>query len=137
MSLYLVTICYYLALSNLDNLKKIDYSGIDLFQELGVYGSFTNVEEFNLGLIPFDSDLLSMELDESYKVNMWICLVEIISQWDKYLVRNVSIINFLQFSFMSNFFLYFILNHLFITITILIIWIIWSFIYSLTGFVIN
>ena len=37
-------------------------------KELGVYGSFANVEEFNLGLIPFDSDLLSMEMDESYKV---------------------------------------------------------------------
>ncbi|XP_035829204.1 vacuolar protein sorting-associated protein 33A isoform X2 [Aplysia californica] len=36
-------------------------------KELGVYGSFASVEEFNLGLIPFDSDLLSMEMDESYK----------------------------------------------------------------------
>lgn len=39
-----------------------------VFQELGVYGSFANVEEFNLGLIPFDSDLLSMEMDEMYRV---------------------------------------------------------------------
>lgn len=38
-------------------------------QEVGVYGSFASVEEFNLGLIPFDSDLLSMEMDESYRVS--------------------------------------------------------------------
>ncbi|XP_059169291.1 vacuolar protein sorting-associated protein 33A-like isoform X2 [Physella acuta] len=36
-------------------------------KEAGVYGSFASVEEFNLGLIPFDSDLLSMEMDESYR----------------------------------------------------------------------
>ena len=37
-------------------------------QEQGVYGSFASVEEFNLGLIPFDSDLLSMEMEEAYRV---------------------------------------------------------------------
>ncbi|KAH9503153.1 Vacuolar protein sorting-associated protein 33A [Bulinus truncatus] len=36
-------------------------------KEKGVYGSFANVDEFNLGLIPFDSDLLSMEMDDSYR----------------------------------------------------------------------
>ncbi|CAL1537718.1 unnamed protein product [Lymnaea stagnalis] len=36
-------------------------------KELGVYGSFSSVDAFNLGLIPFDSDLLSMEMDESYR----------------------------------------------------------------------
>ncbi|CAG5119015.1 unnamed protein product, partial [Candidula unifasciata] len=36
-------------------------------KELGVYGSFASVDEFNLGLIPFDSDLLSMEMDELYR----------------------------------------------------------------------
>ncbi|KAK0047696.1 vacuolar protein sorting-associated protein 33A isoform X1 [Biomphalaria pfeifferi] len=36
-------------------------------KEKGVYGSFVNVDEFNLGLIPFDSDLLSMEMDDAYR----------------------------------------------------------------------
>ncbi|KAK3771335.1 hypothetical protein RRG08_024291 [Elysia crispata] len=36
-------------------------------KEQGVYGSFASVEEFNLGLIPFDSDLLSMEMEEAYR----------------------------------------------------------------------
>ena len=36
-----------------------------------MYGSFASVEEFNLGLIPFDSDLLSMEVEEAYRVS-WL-----------------------------------------------------------------
>ncbi|XP_064612161.1 vacuolar protein sorting-associated protein 33A-like [Liolophura sinensis] len=36
-------------------------------KEAGVYGTFANVEEFNLELIPFDNDLLSMEMKESFR----------------------------------------------------------------------
>ncbi|XP_071092847.1 vacuolar protein sorting-associated protein 33A-like isoform X1 [Haliotis cracherodii] len=36
-------------------------------KEIGVYGSFTSVEEFNLELIPFDYDLLSMEMDNTFR----------------------------------------------------------------------
>lgn len=36
-------------------------------KEKGVYGSFAAVEEFNMGLIPFDADLLSMEMNESFR----------------------------------------------------------------------
>jgi len=39
-----------------------------LFQELGVLGSFTKVDEFSLEMIPFDSDLLSMEMEYSFRV---------------------------------------------------------------------
>lgn len=34
-----------------------------------MYGSFTTVEEFNMTLIPFDSDLLSMEMNDAFKVS--------------------------------------------------------------------
>jgi hypothetical protein len=44
-------------------------------QDLGVYGTFTNVDEFCLDLIPFDSDVLSMEMEMSYKVVICIQLV--------------------------------------------------------------
>ena len=37
-------------------------------QEMGVYGTITNIEEFNLSLIPFDSDILSMEMETSFRV---------------------------------------------------------------------
>jgi len=40
-----------------------------LFQELGVLGSFTKVDEFSLEIIPFDSDLLSMEMEDSFRVH--------------------------------------------------------------------
>ncbi|ELT89435.1 hypothetical protein CAPTEDRAFT_101629 [Capitella teleta] len=36
-------------------------------KDLGVYGTFTNVDEFCLDLIPFDGDVLSMEMDLSYR----------------------------------------------------------------------
>lgn len=36
-------------------------------QNRGVFGSFTLIEEFKCDLFPFDSDLLSMELGESFK----------------------------------------------------------------------
>ncbi|XP_060558501.1 vacuolar protein sorting-associated protein 33A-like isoform X2 [Ruditapes philippinarum] len=36
-------------------------------KEAGVHGSFTNIEEFSLALIPFDYDLMSMEMDNSFK----------------------------------------------------------------------
>jgi len=39
-----------------------------LFQELGVHGSFTKIDEFSLEMIPFDSDLLSMEMEYSFRV---------------------------------------------------------------------
>ena len=49
-------------------------------QEKGVYGSLAMVEEFNMTLIPFDSDLLSMEMNDSFKVScvcmcVWVCCV--------------------------------------------------------------
>jgi len=40
-----------------------------LLQELGVLGSFTKVDEFSLEMIPFDSDLLSMEMEDSFRVH--------------------------------------------------------------------
>ncbi|XP_076434715.1 vacuolar protein sorting-associated protein 33A-like [Babylonia areolata] len=36
-------------------------------KEKGVYGSLTTVDEFNMTLIPFDSDLLSMEMNDCFK----------------------------------------------------------------------
>ncbi|XP_021346292.1 vacuolar protein sorting-associated protein 33A-like isoform X1 [Mizuhopecten yessoensis] len=36
-------------------------------KEMGVYGTITNFEEFQLSLIPFDSDLLSMEMESSFR----------------------------------------------------------------------
>ncbi|XP_070204559.1 vacuolar protein sorting-associated protein 33A-like isoform X1 [Littorina saxatilis] len=36
-------------------------------KEKGVYGSFSTVEEFNMTLIPFDADLLSMEMNDAFK----------------------------------------------------------------------
>ncbi|XP_045171518.1 vacuolar protein sorting-associated protein 33A-like isoform X2 [Mercenaria mercenaria] len=36
-------------------------------KEAGVHGSLTNIEEFSLALIPFDYDLMSMEMDNSFK----------------------------------------------------------------------
>lgn len=36
---------------------------------MGIYGTFTNIEEFNMELIPFDYDLLSMEMDSSFRVS--------------------------------------------------------------------
>ncbi|CAH1801545.1 unnamed protein product, partial [Owenia fusiformis] len=36
-------------------------------KELGVYGTFTHVDEFSLDMIPLDSDLLSMEYEAAYK----------------------------------------------------------------------
>lgn len=35
--------------------------------ELGVYGTFTTVGEYGLDLLPFDSDVLSMETDSAFK----------------------------------------------------------------------
>lgn len=37
-------------------------------QELGVHGSFTKIDEFSLEMITFDSDLLSMEMEYSFRV---------------------------------------------------------------------
>ncbi|XP_014664032.1 PREDICTED: vacuolar protein sorting-associated protein 33A-like isoform X2 [Priapulus caudatus] len=36
-------------------------------QELGVYGTFKTVDEYSLEMFPFDSDLLSMELEGSFR----------------------------------------------------------------------
>ncbi|KAI0225757.1 Vacuolar protein sorting-associated protein 33A [Lamellibrachia satsuma] len=36
-------------------------------KELGVHGCFTNIDEYCLNLIPFDYDLLSMEMESSFK----------------------------------------------------------------------
>lgn len=36
-------------------------------QNRGVFGSFTLIEEFKCDIFPFDSDLLSMELNDSFK----------------------------------------------------------------------
>eukprot|EP00794_Sanderia_malayensis_P018179 gene18179-19993_t len=35
-------------------------------QELGVYGTFTNIEQYSLDLIPFDHDLMSLEHELSF-----------------------------------------------------------------------
>ena len=37
-------------------------------KELGVYGTFTNVDEYCLNLLPLDNDLLSMEMEGAYRV---------------------------------------------------------------------
>ena len=42
------------------------------FQELKVYGNFTNKEQFPLSLVPFDHDLLSME----YELSFYECYLE-------------------------------------------------------------
>ena len=39
-----------------------------IYQERGVYGTFTNVDEYCIDLVPFDSDLLSMEMPLAFKV---------------------------------------------------------------------
>ncbi|ESO97948.1 hypothetical protein LOTGIDRAFT_209143 [Lottia gigantea] len=36
-------------------------------KEMGVYGTFTSVDEFSLELVPFDNDLLSMEMDTTFR----------------------------------------------------------------------
>ncbi|XP_077995309.1 vacuolar protein sorting-associated protein 33A-like [Glandiceps talaboti] len=36
-------------------------------KELGVYGALTNVDEYCLDILPFDNDLLSMEMENSFK----------------------------------------------------------------------
>ncbi|KAK3587055.1 hypothetical protein CHS0354_014922, partial [Potamilus streckersoni] len=36
-------------------------------KESGVHGSLTNIEEFNLALVPFDYDVLSMEMETSFR----------------------------------------------------------------------
>ncbi|XP_052800544.1 vacuolar protein sorting-associated protein 33A-like isoform X4 [Mya arenaria] len=36
-------------------------------KEAGVHGSVTHIEEFSLSMIPFDSDLMSMEMDNSFR----------------------------------------------------------------------
>nr|XP_002737715.1 PREDICTED: vacuolar protein sorting-associated protein 33A [Saccoglossus kowalevskii] len=36
-------------------------------KELGVYGTFSNVDEYNLDILPFDNDLLSTEMEHSFK----------------------------------------------------------------------
>ena len=41
-----------------------------IFQELGVYGNFTNKDEFDMNLIPFDSDLMSLEQDKCFTVSL-------------------------------------------------------------------
>lgn len=40
-----------------------------MFQESGVYGTLHYIEEFNLSMIPFDSDLMSMEMEGAFKVS--------------------------------------------------------------------
>ena len=37
-------------------------------QNRGVFGNFTLIEEFACDLFPFDSDLMSMELESAFKV---------------------------------------------------------------------
>ena len=34
-----------------------------------MYGTFTNVDEYCLDMIPFENDLLSMEMEDSFKVS--------------------------------------------------------------------
>lgn len=37
-------------------------------KELGVLGSFINIDEYILDLIPYDGDLLSMEYESAFRV---------------------------------------------------------------------
>ena len=53
-----------------------------------VYGTFANIEEFNMELIPFDYDLLSMEMDSSFRVSekknklfLYYILIGGVAQW--------------------------------------------------------
>jgi hypothetical protein len=41
-----------------------------VLKELGVHGTFTNFDEFCMELIPFDCDLLSMEMELSFRVTV-------------------------------------------------------------------
>ena len=50
-----------------------NHLSIYLAQELGVYGTFTNVDEYCLDLIPFDHDVLSMEIESAYRVSDTSC----------------------------------------------------------------
>lgn len=52
-------------------------------QNRGVYGNFALIEEFACDLFPFDSDLMSMELESAFKVRypvhtsalcMYVCM---------------------------------------------------------------
>ena len=54
-------------------------------KEAGVHGSLTNIEEFSLTLIPFDSDLLSMEIENSFRVSSYIFGSKIHSQKSIYM----------------------------------------------------
>lgn len=54
-------------------------------QNRGVFGNFTLIEEFACDLFPFDSDLMSMELESTFKVRN----VVHISAWCTYVMFNV------------------------------------------------
>ena len=53
-----------------------------VFQEEGIFGDVT-LAEFPLDFIPFDSDILSLELDTAYKVIfIWLrCRGELLPLW--------------------------------------------------------
>lgn len=38
-------------------------------QKAGVYGSFSIIDEFDLSLIPFDNDIMSLEQEKSFYVS--------------------------------------------------------------------
>ena len=44
---------------------------------MGVYGTFTNVDEYCLDFIPFDYDVLSLEMADAFKVSLYILLQNI------------------------------------------------------------
>ena len=39
------------------------------FQKSGVYGSFSVIDEFDLSLIPFDNDIMSLEQEKAFYVS--------------------------------------------------------------------
>jgi len=45
-----------------------------LFQRKGVLGNFVLIEEFRCFLFPFENDLMSMEMNDCYKVFIVYCI---------------------------------------------------------------
>ena len=56
-------------------------------KELGVLGSFINIDEYILDLIPYDGDLLSMEYESAFRVcstyTSQICINDSAALWSK------------------------------------------------------
>lgn len=45
------------------------------FQRKGVFGNFTTIEEFCCFLYPLENDLMSMEINDCFKVNNFVIFI--------------------------------------------------------------